>query len=662
MRPTCVFCADGGGKAGKLLKCLHKICFDCLPGSVEKDGRIRCAKCRRTTPCPPPGRRHEQLLVDDSMFDSVPNKSTGTKQSDAKDHDLQIVLDDRMNSPEVQPESRSADVDRSTVARADNQTPHHGRVYFCPCHGKMEMRYYCTLCREVLCECCRVDVKHESHIDQIKDATDVAAALRHRLMKRLRNIVPDDKDQEAEESLQYAGDLLEAFESDVASQVSNIKTQISEKCEEQLLKVKKRKKELESEAKTRKKELAEQEEYYRKSNSAERAFQHIQDGLRYAIRNEDLLKMYPRSINHLTAASRDMDAKRSELMRRVVFACQNLEAGFGEMGNVVDNTDIDLSMCAFAEDSPYLAFVGDELGFGAKVRNGRGQLVSALALKVSSFQIWATELCCGCSSTAPELVPVLGYSKGHVHALFQYDCREPATYLLELLLDTPCPLPELQKQSTVSDVAKYFPLKTWLLVYKSQASFFHSSQVSPTQGIALSYSSTWLPYLSQAPPCIKLRQVENEVATARAMMPIQDRDFSVGFIIFKCPSSKIDIGFSWECAETSQEMNIVLASSPKSHSSLSPICDFATADIVHVNRRPHAHGKYDIDHYSWEGVLKNEHHVTVHPNKKPILMVRMFHSGAIVKVFEDNKKQLKERIQALIRTAEAVRPDQLMEQ
>ena len=163
MRPPCVFCEDGEARAGKLLKCLHKVCNDCLPASVQEDGGIRCAKCRRLTPCPPPARSHGQVLVDDSMFDNAPIRSIGIKKADAKDKGLQIVVDESLNTVSVRPESEGADVDRSTVLRAEGshkQIPHHGREHLCLYHTKMEMRYYCTHCREVLCEKCKVDIKH----------------------------------------------------------------------------------------------------------------------------------------------------------------------------------------------------------------------------------------------------------------------------------------------------------------------------------------------------------------------------------------------------------------------------------------------------------------------------------------------------------------------
>eukprot|EP00117_Sycon_ciliatum_P023052 scpid105823/ scgid19703/ len=146
MRPPCVFCQDGFKKAGKILKCLHKICMECLPASVQEDGRIRCAKCRRTTACPPPGRCHEDLLVDDSMFDKVPDSHDGTTKTNDKCIGLQIA-DESMNPSSIPQETASSHEVRSTVVdayRFHKPNHHHGRAHLCPFHINMELRYYCN--------------------------------------------------------------------------------------------------------------------------------------------------------------------------------------------------------------------------------------------------------------------------------------------------------------------------------------------------------------------------------------------------------------------------------------------------------------------------------------------------------------------------------------
>ena len=649
MRPPCVSCKNGAEKAGKLLKCLHKICLDCLAGSVEEDGKIRCSKCRRTTPCPPPARSHRQVLVDDSMFDNVPDSHFGTKKAKSKDSDLEIVSDESMDLSSSPQEATSSHVVRSTIEDAEGfhqQMPHQGRVHICPYHGTMELQYYCTRCREVLCKTCKAQIKHASHIDQVNDGTEVAAALRHSLMERLRKIVPDGKEKEVNESLEYSGDLLTAFECDSASQVSSIKTMIHEQCQELLLQVEKRKEKLIDEGGMRKKELFELQECYRELNNGKGAFQHVLDGIRYAVKNEDRVKMHPYSIQLLTEASSDIMAKTSSLMQRITFTCKTpseLQEHFGGMGKVVDNTDINLSCCSFPR-LEYVAFAAEPFSVTARVRNSQGQALSEAALKVSSIQIWATRIEGFFSPAAPVLLPTTGYSKGAVRVFLDLSCSQPTVFLLELLLNTPCVLPEFQNGSLKKELDMFFPLQAWLYLHKYGASFFHTSGCSPRESIRIdSFPSR----CSQAFAGLEISQIQDGVATARAMRPVQDRDFRVAVFILNCPSSKLDIGFTWDCPESSQEMKRVLASSANSSSSSSLICDLVAGDVIHITHCPYTKDKYYIDHYNLRSGLLKKYYVRIGPNTKPILMVRMFQRETCIYVFEHNKEQLDQFMQYL---------------
>ena len=634
MRPPCVSCKNGAEKAGKLLRCLHKICLDCLPHSIQQDGRIRCSKCRRNTPCPPPGRNYQQVLVDDSMFLTVPDSHDGTTKAKVEDDNQQIVADESMDSPNIPQESKSSHLVHSAVVDAQGfQIPHPGRVHFCPYHMKMKLQYYCTLCREVLCETCKEQDEHASHIDHINDGAEAAGALRHRLTERLSNMIPDDNEKEVNESLDYAGDLLTAFECDSASQVSSIKTMIHEQCQDLLLRVKKRKEELIGEGEIRKKEFIELVDHYRETNNVTGTLQHVRDARRCALRKEDLIQMSPKLIQCLTEAYHDIMAKGNSQMLGMILTCKQsskLEGHLSAMGKVVDNTAIDLSSCSFPRNT-CLAFAGDRLNLTALVRNSRSQPLSDTALKVSSIQIWATRIEGGFSPAAPVLVPISGYSKGEVHAHVHLNYSQPTAFLLELLLDTPSRLPGFQNGSLTRNMDMYFPLKTWLLVFRSRASFLAPHFIYPQESVK---SAVMICNLSQAFPGVEIRQVKDGVATARATEPVQDRDFGVTFIVIQCSSGKLDIGFTWDCAETSH------ASSANSNSSSCPICDVVTGDLIHITRCPYKQDKYNIDHYFiGSGLLKNHHDVRIGPNIKPTLMVRMFGCGTFMKVYEHNKEQ-----------------------
>ena len=649
MRLPCVFCKDGAGKAGKLLKCLHKICLDCLSNSIQQDGWIRCSKCRRTTPCPPPGRSHRQVLVDDSMFDKVPDSHDGTTKTNDKCIGLQIA-DESMNPSSIPQETASSHEVRSTVVDAylfHKPNHHHGRAHLCPFHINMELRYYCNRCREVLCETCKAQIKHASHIDQVNDATETAAALRQRLMELLRIIFPEDKEKEVNEGLEYARDLLTAFECYSASQVSSIKTMIHEQCQDLLLNVKKRKHELRNGVEFRKEELVELQECNREWNSATGAVQHILEGQRHALTNEDLVKLHPHSIQLLSQTSRGIVAKRRSLTRRITLKCKKLselKRHLDVMGKVVDNTDIDLSSCCFIYPSS-IAVAGERFVITARVRNGQGQPLSEAALKVSSIQIWATRIGGGFSPSAPVQVLISACGKGEVHAEVQLNCSQPTAFLLELMLDTPCILPAFKNGSMFRNVELCHPLTALVHVFRSWASVFHPMCCSPRESMR---AYPLLTFISQASTFFRVRQVRDGVATARGSKPIQNRDFAVAIIILNCPCKKLDIGFTWDCAETSQEMKLVLASSANSHSSSTPIRNLVIGDLIHVTRCANTQCKYNIDHYDLRsGLLKNNHSVRIDSSTKPILMVRMFHCDTRIDVFEFDKQQINKSMQEI---------------
>ena len=271
---------------------------------------------------------------------------------------------------------------------------------------------------------------------------------------------------------------------------------------------------------------------------------------------------YPDNLNELlTASLRNLDDKRRSTPRRPIFFCKTLtelQGYLGASGKVVDNTGIDLGRCAFGKDS-YRQLTGKELHITALIGDTRGQPLSQRALKDTSIQIWATRIERDFCLKAPVQVPIVGLCEGTILALFKNAFSEPAAIVLELLLDIPCPFPKLKPVALYSYINMCLPLKVWYYVYKSSAVFFRR----PSHCISKGYIETAhiIYYLSEPFAGSYFRQVKSGVATMRGLEPIQDSDFGVAFLIIKFPSNELDIGFTWDCAETSQEMKLVLASS-----------------------------------------------------------------------------------------------------
>ena len=424
MRPTCVFCLDESQKAGKLLNCLHKICDECLTASVQPDGRIHCAECRRFTPRPPPGRNHEQLLVDDSMFDNAPCYGEESAKAQVSGQDDPRVSDNDVCTSMLQPEPKSTHTDCNysiDIRGCQKDVPQVGRVHFCPFHSKMELRLYCNICREVLCESCKHHQKHDSHIDQIGDITEEAVALRQRLKVRMEKFVPEGKTKEVDKSLEFAGDLLKAIESERTSQVTLNKRLIDAVCNHQHQVIKKRKQELICGVEQWRKQLADlhakcSTEY---GEACEKA-KHEKCLIKAVSTNQDLLKIHPYLNKFLastgTSILQGFPEKYFSLTSIWKFACLNLtdlEGRMSTMGVFLDDNDIDMS---FKRAGTYVMFKGEQLIVAALVRTRRGQPVPEATLKDSNIKIFASKIEHDGSMAAPVRLPTSGYGEGEMDA------------------------------------------------------------------------------------------------------------------------------------------------------------------------------------------------------------------------------------------------------
>ena len=284
---VCASCKHSHRKSGILLKCLHKICLDCLAACLQPDGRIRCAECRVYTPCPPPGHNHLQFLVDGSM------------------------------------EERRL-------------------LHVCPLHDGMRILYHCSACREGLCETCKKLRKHAPHKDQIGGIPDKAAALLQRLEERIKQLGPAGEAKEVDKFLVIAGISLRKRKRALVQVVAENRTLIQQDCNKQVQAVEKRKQELISEVER----WSKQQGVTRVLIKYREALQKAKD-LRIMIgtarSNEDLLKLQP----NLIKALKDIDEKTFSHNRISMLACPNLSNLTGQisaMGEFVDVNRTNLSL------------------------------------------------------------------------------------------------------------------------------------------------------------------------------------------------------------------------------------------------------------------------------------------------------------------------------
>ena len=501
----------------------------------------------------------------------------------------------------------------------------------------MKIRHYCTKCKEVLCEKCKLQSKHASHADQIGDISSEAVPLRHRLTERLRNISPEDKEEEVEAGMKHAGDLIEAFGCDLQGKVADIKRLIHEHCDEHLHRIKQRKEELMNEAELQSKKLSE----LHAQTLAERNGVVFQTISKSSLRNEDLLKMHPQLTEVVTSSLQHLP-KNNSRMRRLAFERQNLsglEGILGSTGKVVDNTDIDLSRCEFSEKiDRYIGYVGEETKITALVNNWQGNPISEPALKVCSIQIWATEIQYD-SAEVPVAVPISSYGEGAVHARFQG--HEDGVFFLEICLDRPLPVPNSEEDiiNNNNEIFKLgsFKVMATLMVYKSRAIIFDESDSFPRKFIDV-------PLNFYTEPCVypytTLRHIKDGNASIRALEPIQERYFAVAIEIVHCASSKLEIGFTWDCRQSEQKMKLLLASSAKKRSLPTPISGCSSGETIQISRSRESLDTYNIKHISFEYELIKEHNARIDAGKKPFLMVRMSHSHTCIAIYDLNSDSI----------------------
>eukprot|EP00117_Sycon_ciliatum_P048246 scpid50343/ scgid34368/ len=521
--------------------------------------------------------------------------------------------------------------------------PQVGRVHFCPFHSKMELRLYCNICREVLCESCKHQQKHDSHIDQIGDITEEAVALRQRLKVRMEKFVPEGKTKEVDKSLEFAGDLLKAFESERTSQVTLNKRLIDAVCNHQHQVIKKRKQELICGAEQWRKQLADlhakcSTEY---SEACEKA-KHEKCLIKAVSTNQDLLKIHPYLNKFLastgTSILQGFPEKCFSLTSIWKFACLNLtdlEGRMSTMGVFLDDNHID-NIMSFKRAGTYVMFKGEQLIVTALVRTRRGQPVPEAALKDSNIKIFASKIEHDGSMAAPVRLPTSGYGEGEMYAFFRYESEDEAVFLLEIRLETHGPSPVIKQSSLLPDELKSCPSRTRLFAFKTRASFFDSCHSSPSGYIRMMLPPSFDLNLNlRLHPYIVVRQVKGGSAFIRALKAVGKQPVKVDIHIAKCTPGSLDIGFTWDYDETNPDMKLVLATSAEAHSSHVPCRGCVAGETISVHCLPESrHSRWRYQYSTVRTSPLTQPMITppkfMQSNKKPTLALRMHQAGTTV--------------------------------
>ena len=197
--PKCVTC-DVDNARGKLLKCMHCVCVQCLPQHITFESKVCCPRCQDLTPSPPSGVTHMQALPDSAVLNrgaaGDPYKAE-TGESDSKFCDecmedekavatcRECQLNYCQTHADSHPRSRATYKHRMETLGASAETPaltcepqgHEN----CPFHPTQVWRSFCSQCCQLLCQQCEVihPTEHKPCVSSLSNAASQARTALH---------------------------------------------------------------------------------------------------------------------------------------------------------------------------------------------------------------------------------------------------------------------------------------------------------------------------------------------------------------------------------------------------------------------------------------------------------------------------------------------------
>eukprot|EP00117_Sycon_ciliatum_P045219 scpid44964/ scgid32526/ len=611
MRPECVFCLAEPRQPGKLLKCLHKICNDCLPASIQEDGKILCSKCRLVTPCPPPGLTHEQVLVDDFMFDrSQHGRGDESMQAETSDKDALSRGEGHLTPPGSVPHagnSAAACRDLPKGERCQDHSCYKAKVRYCRVHIKKELKHYCKRCREHICKVCKQESKHAKHIDQIGDMRSEAAALHGMLSERLQTLSPDRADREADELTQFSSGILEAAQSDASCLVESIRRSLNSAFENEISSIRNRARALLVEAERIQEQQRDlRDQHWKTYRGALRKFERIQSILQSTRSDVDCLKIGPLVKTFLEETEGNLReinfslSSGTQMLRH--WSPIRVKMCIDSMGLVVDNTDFDLSRCVMSLPILFYTYVGERINITAQVRTSDGFPVSQRALKASSIQLWAVSNL----RISTVRIPIVGFIKGEVRAIVKFDTS--GVFRLEVRLDTPSPIPMCFLKQSFND-------SVWQIheagklpeggcacigaVYANRAVIFDAKTNNPE------FSMLTMPVLAlgSAHVVACVRQQVNGLATIRAQEPLNDTCPGAIICIQNCPSGNLEIGLTSGDSGGRKANFHVLAASGNARCFGRPKQKWVRGELIKILPSPDSCHKFEVSYIITRGPI-----------------------------------------------------------
>ncbi|XP_065188596.1 E3 ubiquitin-protein ligase TRIM45-like [Sycon ciliatum] len=250
-RPECGSCRSSS-KHGKLLKCLHALCVECLENYISGKGSVGCPECGTTTPPPPLAGVPLLQYLPDSEVSSDGNEATAGTQSRklcdecALDTRAVAVCMDCGESlcamhAEAHPASRRTY--KHKVVPLSEAAGHTGdrtsaSQYKCSFHPSFVQCSYCLSCEQLVCKQCVSSGDHAAH--NVQTITDASSSIRQSLKAKLNSTshgsgsVFDESIKKSEAALSGLRDETETVSSCINDVFGGLKKAIENRQQELL--------------------------------------------------------------------------------------------------------------------------------------------------------------------------------------------------------------------------------------------------------------------------------------------------------------------------------------------------------------------------------------------------------------------------------------------
>ncbi|XP_065183144.1 E3 ubiquitin-protein ligase TRIM56-like [Sycon ciliatum] len=203
----CASC-DQPPRDGRLIRCLHTLCALCVEPHIKDDNTIHCPNCAEITPSPGQGRSQLQSLpraycpiessagVDASASYSTRSARVVCEECDEEEaatfkcHDCSMLYCTDHGKGHLKSKSTKSHrtericEDAATSSNRSEQTS-DSHTPRCPLHPTSSLEWQCVLCKEFLCERCRVTSKrHVCHLNRVLTIAHAARDARTALQKK----------------------------------------------------------------------------------------------------------------------------------------------------------------------------------------------------------------------------------------------------------------------------------------------------------------------------------------------------------------------------------------------------------------------------------------------------------------------------------------------